>query len=167
MKKIEERKNNCKALWKTIKEIDCSKSKNKIKKIIDTEGTQITQEEKMCEVFNKFFVNIGKDLASKINPVKASRKNTAKINSYSIFLAQINEEEIRKTILSLKDHKAPGVDQIKSETLKQIIEPISQPLCYLINRIFNTGICPDMFKIAVVKPLYKNGEKSDVSKLQA
>ena len=67
----------------------------------------------MCEVFNKFFVNIGKDLASKINPVKGGRRNTAKINPYSIFLAQINEERIRKTILRLKDHKAPGVDQIK------------------------------------------------------
>ena len=56
----------------------------------------------MCEVFNKLFVNIGKDLISKINPVKEGRRNTAKVNPYSIFLAQTNEE-IRKTILSLKD----------------------------------------------------------------
>ena len=64
MKKIEESKNNCKALWKTIKKIDGGKSKNKIKKIIYTEGTQITQEEEMCQGFNKFFTNIGKELVA-------------------------------------------------------------------------------------------------------
>ena len=69
MKKIK-RKYNCKALSKTIKETDGSKSKNKIQKIIDTEKTQITQEGEMCEVFNKFFVNIGKDLTTKINTEK-------------------------------------------------------------------------------------------------
>lgn len=162
-KKIEEHKDNCKVLWKTVKEIDGSKSINKIKTIMDPKGTQTTQEEKMCEIFNDFFVNIGKDLASKINPVKINKRSPVNVNPYSIFLAQTNKEEIRKTILSLKDHKAPGLDQIKSEILKEIVEPISQPLCYLINRIFTTGVCPDMFKTAVVKPIYKSGEKNDVS----
>ena len=40
---------------------------------------------------------------------------------------------------------------------------ISFPLSYIYNYSLNTGIFPDRLKIAVVKPLHKKGDKSNIS----
>lgn len=68
--------------------------------------------------------------------------------------------EIIQIINSLKPHKAPGVDMITAETLKEIATEIASPLVHLINKVIEDGICPPEFKVAVIKPLNKNGDKT-------
>lgn len=52
---------------------------------------------------------------------------------------------------------------LKAETLKEISEYIVEPLTYIINRSLETGAFPAAFKLAVIKPLYKSGDKQKVS----
>lgn len=52
---------------------------------------------------------------------------------------------------------------IKAETLKEVKEQIALPLVHLINKVISTGSCPSEFKVAIIKPLYKNGDKNIVS----
>jgi hypothetical protein len=54
-------------------------------------------------------------------------------------------------------------DEITSKILKTCAAVISQPLSFICNHTIYTGIFPDHLKIAVVKPLYKKGDKSSVT----
>lgn len=78
-------------------------------------------------------------------------------------LKEINTKELQQIITELKNGKTPGTDGIQAETLKKITMNIVDPLRHLINKIFETGIFPRVFKIGVVKPIYKKGDKMLVS----
>lgn len=113
----------------------------------------------MTEIFNNYFINVGKTLAENIAPsLEATPEGEPVPNSF--FLTPTTEQEIRTTIDSLKNGKAPGYDSITAEMLKEISEEISIPLAHLINRIFSTGFCPSQFKMSIVKPLFKKGERT-------
>jgi len=40
---------------------------------------------------------------------------------------------------------------------------ISSLLCHIYNKIFSSGIFPERLKYAVIKPVFKSGDRSDVS----
>lgn len=81
----------------------------------------------------------------------------------SCFLQPTNNAEVEIQILSLKNNKAPGLDGLKSETLKIIRNEIAEPLSHLINSIISTGIFPSIFKIGIIHPLFKKGDKQIIS----
>jgi len=66
-------------------------------------------------------------------------------------------------IHSLKPKKSSGCDKITSKILKACASLISHPLSYIYNHSLYRGIFPDRLKIAVVKPLYKNGDKTSMT----
>jgi hypothetical protein len=71
--------------------------------------------------------------------------------------------EIISIICSLKSRTFSGYDGISSEILKLCSMTISQPLSYICNMPIVTGAFPDHLKIAVIKPLYKKGDKVDMA----
>lgn len=58
----------------------------------------------------------------------------------------------------LKGIKAPGLDRITSNTLKELKYLISKPLTYIINKIMETGVWPTCFGEGIVKPIFKAGD---------
>ena len=62
--------NQSKDIWLTMNEIIGKKrsSKSKIKQIVDSSGKNVTSRSDIANTFNKYFVNVGKNLASKIPP---------------------------------------------------------------------------------------------------
>jgi hypothetical protein len=66
-------------------------------------------------------------------------------------------------IHSLKPKKSSGCDEIKSKILKACASLISHPLSYIYYHSLYTGIFPNCLKIAVVKPHYKNGDKTSMT----
>lgn len=70
--------------------------------------------------------------------------------------------EILNTIMSLKNTKACGFDDICTEILKESRSELALILVYLINLSFKTGVFPDILKFSIVKPLHKKGNKSDL-----
>lgn len=62
-------------------------------------------------------------------------------------------EEVEGFINSLKNNKAPRIDGISSWLLKKIKRQISPVLAHLFNTSFETGISPEVLKIAVVIPI--------------
>ncbi|KAJ8977615.1 hypothetical protein NQ317_010236 [Molorchus minor] len=113
----------------------------------------------MANIFNDFFANVGPELANKIRKpmtIPPPRRSAPQ----SIFIEPTNKIEVINTIKSLKLNKAPGLDEVRAETLKEIVEEISEPLCHLINLMIEKGSCPPEFKLSVIKPLFKNGDKT-------
>jgi hypothetical protein len=75
----------------------------------------------------------------------------------------VDRYELLALIGSLVDSKCPGPDNIGPRLIKEIQEIIVEPLLYIVNLSFNTGVFPDRLKVAKVLPVYKKGERSLMS----
>jgi hypothetical protein len=64
---------------------------------------------------------------------------------------------------SLKSKKSSGYDEISSKILKCCDVFISTPFSYICNMSISTGVFPERLKYAVVNPLYKSGDKADIT----
>ena len=63
---------------------------------------------------------------------------------------------------SLKWKPTAGDDDIPEDLVKQCMQLIKGPLAHIYNFSLNSGVFPDVWKTAKVKPLYKNGDKYDM-----
>ena len=108
--------------------------------------------------FNNYFTHVGPQLAQKIhghiNPL-----NYLNPIMKSMFIPYISEYEIIK---SLKNSSA-GYDNIPASIARQCIQHYIKSLTYLINSSFECGIFPNELKLAKVIPIFKNGNKQDIS----
>jgi len=59
----------------------------------------------------------------------------------------------------LRTLKMKQPDRISSKLLKYIIELVADPLVYIFNKSIQQCIFPDSLKLAVIKPIYKAGDK--------
>ena len=71
--------------------------------------------------------------------------------------------EVFNLISGLKNTKSNGKDNISAYFLKVAAKVIAAPLAQLFNDTFLLGIFPASLKIAKIVPIYKSGDKSDVS----
>ena len=85
-----------------------------------------------------------------------------KCNKTRIKLPYISEDEISRTINSLKNASA-GWDNIPTFVVKKVTKHIIRPLTYLINKSIEQCIFPDELKVAKVFPIYKSGDKKCIS----
>lgn len=154
--------NNCPAkMWQCVKDIQGQNNKVNITSIKNSNGEIISNKSEITKHYNTFFSEVGKNLAKKIKQKKYNLPKFRLANSFVITYTDV--QEVKKTIADLKLKKAPGVDRLKAETLKEICDYIVEPLTYLINKSLECGIFPDAFKVAMIKPIYKSGDKQEVS----
>ena len=73
----------------------------------------------------------------------------------------ISQVEIETIIKSLPNNKAPGIDGIYNECLKNSRAVITPLLCVLFNKILETGVFPDLWSDAVIVPIHKSGSRED------
>jgi len=63
---------------------------------------------------------------------------------------------------SLKGKPTAGDDDVFENLVKQCVQLIKGPLAHIYNLSLNSGVFPDIWKAAKVKPLYKKGNKYDM-----
>lgn len=150
-------KNICKATWTIIKhETSGTTNKNYINNI-KYNGEEITDPMNIATAFNNYFTN-------EINKTNNSKENTLKtILKNSIFLTPVNEDCIKKVILSLRNTQSEGYDGISTKILKICKDELVHVLVFLINLSLQTGKFPEKLKVSIVKPLFKKGDKKDMS----
>ena len=76
--------------------------------------------------------------------------------SDSFFLGPTTEDEIRSTLMKLKN-SCSGWDSLSAKILKQVCNSISRPLSHICNLSFSCGIVPSELKVARVSPIFKKG----------
>jgi len=76
-------------------------------------------------------------------------------HSHSFFLHPVSFDDVRGYISQFPTGKCPGHDGLNAQTIKTSVDTIVEPLTYIINLSFNSGIFPDSLKIAKVIPIYK------------
>lgn len=149
-----------KKLWRSLNEILGRSNKESIS-FLKIEGQIEQNEGTIAECFNNYFVNSVRQLSSEVN--KSFHPPNFTTVSSSMFLEKPDESEIFSVINSLRRSAAPGIDGITAAHLKELGELIVPYLSHLINRIFDTGSFPDNLKVAVVIPINKSGDTSNVA----
>ena len=120
---------------------------------------------KISEAFNEHFVSLCERLAEEI-PESAFTSgdylSKTKKNSAKFVFGKIQPNQIIKMLRKLKNGKASGSNLISNKFLKISKDIIAQSLCDIFNASIESKIFPDDFKIAIVTPIFKEGEKDEL-----
>ncbi|KAJ8947323.1 hypothetical protein NQ317_014109, partial [Molorchus minor] len=115
-----------KNLWSTVKEMCNSNiTQTSVSKIYGVQNEIITDKLEIADTFNNIFANMGENMAKKLNRIKITKKQKT-TNIKSMFLAPTTPNEVKQCISRLKPNKSPGIDDIKSTTIKHMADEISQ-----------------------------------------
>jgi len=78
---------------------------------------------------------------------------------------QPSYEEVTHIIKCLKNHKAPGTDQILAELLNKGGETLWRKIHHLIKLIWVQHKMPEEWSMEIIQPIYKKGDKLRVLQL--
>ena len=147
--------NNIKKSWDIIRKlISKYQDKRHVKSII-VDSNVINSEVEVAEAFNNFFSNVASDLEEKIPPSDNLPPQISPLRS-SFYLFPLTNQECINVISSLKNRRS-DLDSVSVAMLKNVKHVLADPITQLINNSFETGIFPDILKIAIITPIYKNG----------
>jgi len=162
--KLDNTNNNYKEFWKIINEASGHKQQKKPHfSELNVDGKCIKDNFEIAQRFNNFFINVGTQMANSIRNFELPVTNSLYNNYQSIFIPPITTNDLILLINKLKNNSAPGPDGISPNTLKKIHQFILGPLQHIFNLIIKTGIVPHQLKTSVVTPIYKNGDRKEMT----
>lgn len=160
-KLIQNSKGNVKGMWNILNSIIKSKCNyNSYPKYFIESDEEIDNLEDAAHRFNKFFANVGPDLAAKIPEQKKGEGSTAQlidVNAHSMFLQPVDEME--NVVQKFKNKRSTDYKDLDMTLIKDVIHTITKPLVHICNLSFSTGTFPNSMKIAKVIPLFEAGSK--------
>ncbi len=162
----EMRKNsdNARRLWEITNEYIGRPGKKKDAEIeeITREGRITRDKQTICDTMNKFFGSIGKELVNAYDDNNNYSRYLKPNQTYEpLTFQEVTEEQVLKTINSLKPKKSRGHDEISNWLLKTLKEELTTPLTIIINHGIRTKSFPQEWKIARIVPIFKKGEKTE------
>jgi hypothetical protein len=153
-----------KETWKTIQNLMNTKQRKDDDPtcIKDVNEHLIVEDNSIAETFNDFFTEIGNKLKANIPPTTFDPLQLVNGVDEEMILEPTNLEEISNIIDNLNNVGA-GFDKISAKIFKLTYKSISRHLLYLFNKCLELGIFPSVFKIAVVKPIFKGGDRQSTN----
>lgn len=168
---FEKNKQKSSEIWKGINQLINNKSqKTSVITLMGHDDNLISDPSRICTIFNNHFSSIGRNIGNKIPTVEGSymdyfNKQYPNGNPYyegsNLFLTPVVEEEVNKIIDSLDLKKSTGPMSIPPYIIKIYKPFFSHWLTKLINLSFETGIFPEVLKLAKVTPIHKKESKLD------
>lgn len=169
---LQKAKNNPKATWNLVKKItNLNRKHSPTEELLKLAVTP----ELSVNLANKFFANVGSDLASDIllhlptnTPTSPHTTSSTVIHSDSsplgsMALLPTDCREIEYIILNLKDNCAVGWDGIPTSVIKGAKNTLIPILNHIFNLCLLTGTFPHVFKKALVHPIYKSGDRHNIN----
>ena len=169
--------NRMRTSWNLIN-IERGKSmNNQIIQSLNIGGKTTADHQTIADTFNKHFIMIP-DIINKNNIDKnystETQRNNQKVRCHfianpsqtsfpSMKFTCTTENEINSIIKYFKSSNSSGYYEITMTILQACSLYITSPLNYICNRALLTGIFPDRLKFATVRPLFKKGDKRDIS----
>jgi exonuclease III len=171
--KIKKSVNKNKTVWDIVNMETNKTGNNDEINTLNIDGNTISDRQEIANAFNKYFLTVAGNINMKQN---APRSQILDNNTPIQFLTQlfkhpfpnmklktVSTKEIEKIIKSLKPKNSTGYDEISTKLIKISASFISSPLTHICNKSLSSGMFPDRMKYAVVKPLFKKGDKSKTS----
>ena len=156
-------KNNIKKIWPGIRSIiNIRKVKADYIPSILESGKTVDNPCAIANIFNNFFVNVGKNTDKDIPCGNCCPTSFLKSNfPDSMFLSPATSVEVDSYISQMDNNKSIGPYSIPVPLLKILKTHISPLISSLINDSFLCGIFPSKLKLAKVTPVFSKGHNSD------
>lgn len=129
-------------------------------KIMEYNDETCDNDEKICELFAKFFKTV----------YKSDDKNTCPDlelipinNTYNFVPPVIQHCDIYSAINKAKCCFSSGPDNVPSCIFKKCSESLVDVLCYLFNFSLKSGVFPSVWKSSFIVPLFKKGARHDIT----
>ena len=131
------------------------------------ENGETINETQVPDAFNRYFLELGEKLASKIPRSSISQDSFLTDvdypdNGLSCF-QEIPENHVLNLLCGLESKKATRIDGISSRILKLSANVIAPSLTMTFNQTILTGIFPNDWKIARITPFFKSDAKDKMT----
>ena len=154
-------KGNVKATWDLINAVlkPMSNRMNSSIRELLINGNKVSDLKEIVNLASEFFSRVGMNIGNCL-PSSATHYRSFLNASLpeSFFFDWIREDEVHKSINSLKNKNCP-VNCVPVRVYKFVSNIISPILCKIFNKCVTLGIFPDVLKIARVVPIYKGGDE--------
>ncbi len=148
---------NTKEVWKRLKEVWLLK--NKSTTIVELNGKSEAWE--MAEEMNDFFANIGEELASEIQNTTPTFPGNIHPPTFS--LTETNVNRIQELINGLNCSQSCDIDGLTARLMKDAGPTLTPIITHIFNLSLVLKVFPTTWKIALVSPIHKEGDKSQPS----
>ena len=149
-------KNHPKKFWKLINEC---RRENNYPKTMRYEGVTANDNESKCNLFATFLQSVY--VNHNLRPVNMS--NSVNNPLFEIISIIPSETEVLLELQQLDKNKGPGPDLLPNAFLKSVSSVIYKPLHNLFKSSIMTGYFPEIWKNSYVVPIYKSGNKADIT----
>ena len=153
--------NNVKKTWDVIKEVigSTKTTSHTLPKRLIVNNVEVFEKKTIAEHFNKYFVNVGPNLADLIPRSNKKFESFLTGNCPTLIETPLTEEEMKNAFESLKSNKSPGFDEISSDVIKFVFDALIIPVKHIFDLSLKKGVFPDKLKVARVTPIYKSGDE--------
>jgi len=138
--------------WGEIKTMMGSKGKTLDK--VTHGGSEVTDKDKMANLFVEEFTSKVNNLLGDYHPTKISEENNA--------FEPLTNQEILKAFKRLSNKKSSGMDNVSGYFIKQFASILAPFLTNLFNAILTDKHVPEIWKIAKISPVFKKGCPDDI-----
>jgi len=156
---VHRHKHNPGNIWKIYRDLMNPGQEEKLI-TIEENHLPITNPVEVANAFNAYFTTplLGSDriLTDAESPPSSTPQFAAGYN-----IPYINSQAVKMHIDNLSAKKATGIDGLSSKILKMSSSVISKAVATICNLSITTGVFPQRWKHAKVKPLHKGGSKLD------
>lgn len=153
----EDSKGNQKLFYKILKELRQGKEKKDIY-IKNTKGELLTEETEIIERWKQYF----QDLLQSRDDIM-EEEITERVMGEENGDEEIKQEEIEDAIKWLKNGKAPGIDKITPEMIKNMGEEGRQLFLKICNKAWYEKTVPRDWEVALILPIHKKGDPKQCS----
>ena len=145
----------------TLRSITGRRQDQAIPPLETTDGQTQTDETDKASLLNKFFATQSNIDVPDTHTIQFT-PHTPPIPTLNSI--EVTSLEVLKALNSLDPNKTTGPDKLPAKILKLTAIIIAEPLTKLFNKSLRDGIFPAFWKLANVKPIFKNkGSPSDIS----
>lgn len=163
-----------KAFWKILHTVLPGKTKSQanINKLT-VNDTEITESNQLANTLNDYFITVAPNLLQPDhqtkqehiqhpnNDIDISRTPELQKTSSHFSFRKLTVNEVFTALKTTNPSKATGADDIPAKILKAAASPLSELLTPLMNLSSESGVFPDMSKIARILPKFKGGTQTD------
>lgn len=128
--------------------------------------TVISDPQEVANLLNNYFVTMGVKtkvpatvLPATTNECLHKLKKAWPNGARTLGSPSITPSDITKILDSFRPKSSAGWDEVPMSLLKKCGAWIAAPLAHIINHSFDTGVFPAKMKLAVVRPIFKKGDR--------
>jgi hypothetical protein len=122
----------------------------------DARGDLFPDPHKMLNRWKNYFCEL-------LNEHGAGGISQTEMHTAEPFVPEPSASEVEVAIGKLKRYKSPGVNQIPAELIQAGGETLRSEIHKLIKLIWNKEELPHQWKVSIVVPIHKKGDKTDCS----